>query len=361
LNWRDEFMAKRAAIILAGGQAKRFQVKPEQWEDKALAMLLGKPLLVHIIERISDAIEEIVVCANDEARKARFSEVLREYSIRNVRICTDEKTPYAAGPLVAIATGLKITSADYCLTLPCDVPLIQPKVVDYLFNVVRGSYVAVPIWPDGGLESLMMVFERPLAVQIADALCKLRRRRPDDMIRGASKVLFVSTVGDLRNLDPEYKSFININLREDLTRLPTRVVKKGPVQENLRLNIGSLHESELKQLRTATRYRDKRKFLEASSRFSSFSTRLENAGLNFWAGASSENEGEILFNLSRRQEDTELKKNYHIKGKAAFVKATKNYGFEAETYAKNNISFLAKHARTDQSWCQQRANAESGF
>jgi molybdopterin-guanine dinucleotide biosynthesis protein A len=352
-------MAKRAVIILAGGQAKRFQVRPEQWEDKALAMLCGKPLLAHIIERISDVVDEIVICASDEARKARFSEALQEYSIRNVKICTDEKTPYVAGPLVAIATGLKFTSADYCLTLPCDVPLIQPRVVDYLFNVVRGSYVAVPIWPDGGLESLMMVCERPITVQMADALCELRRRRPDDIIRGASKVLFVSTVGDLRKLDPEFKSFVNINLREDLARLPTRVVKKGPVKENLFLNIGSLRESELKQLRAATRHHDKGKFLEASNMFSFSSTRMKREGLNFWAGVSSENEGVTLFNLSGRQENVELKEDYHIKGRAAFVKAAQNYGLEAETYDKNHISFLAKHAKTDQSWCKQRT--ESSF
>jgi molybdopterin-guanine dinucleotide biosynthesis protein A len=352
-------MAKRAAIILAGGQAKRFQAKPEQWKDKALAILFGKPLLVQIIERINEEVEEVVICTNDEARKARLSEVLLKYSIKNVKICTDEKTPYVAGPLVAIATGLKFTDADYCLTLPCDVPLIQPKVVDYLFNIVRGSYVAVPIWPDGGLESLMIVCKRSIAVQIADALCELRRRRPDDIIRGTSKVLFVSTASGIRKLDPEFKSFININLREDLARLPTRVVKMGLIKENLRLNIGSLRESELKQLRTAARYHDEGKFVEASNIFSSSSIRLEKAGLNFWAGISSEKEGEILLNLSKRQEDTESKKDYHIKGKVAFVKAAQNYGFEAITYDKNNVSFLAKHAKNDKSWCQQRA--ESSF
>lgn len=349
-------MTKRAAIILAGGQAKRFQVKPEQWEDKALAVLFGKPLLVHIIERTSDAVDEIVVCANDEARKTQFSEVLREYSIRNVKICTDEKTQCATGPLIAIATGLKFTNADYCLTLPCDVPLIQPKIVDYLFNIVRGSNIAVPTWPDGGIEPLMMVCERQVTVQIADALCELRRRRPDDVIRGASKVLFVSTVGDLRKLDPEFKSFVNINLREDLARLPARVVKKGPFRENLRLNIGSPRESELKQLRTAAKHRDNGNFQEAYNRFSSSSTRLEREGLNFWAGVSRENEGTVLFNLLRKQENTELKKDDYIRGKTAFAKAARNFELEAETYDKNHISLLAKHAKTDQSWCQQRAD-----
>jgi len=351
-------MAKRAAIILAGGQAKRFQVKQERWRDKALARLLGKPLLIHVIEGISDAVEEIIVCVNEEARKLQYSEALHEYSIRNVKFCTDEKFAHVGGPIVAIATGSKSASADYCVVLPCDVPLIQPTVVDYLFNAIRGSCVAVPMWPDGRLESLMVVCERPIVVQITDALCELGRRRPDDIIRGASKVTFVSTVGDLKDLDPEFKSFVNINFREDLTRLPTRVVENGPIKESLQLNVGCPRTSELKLLKTASGYYRGGKFLEASSMFSSSSNRLESRGLNFWAGISRENEGKSLFSLSERQSDTEFKKDHYMKGKVAFMRAAQNYGLEAEIYEKNQVGFLAKRARADGSWCQRRVNQE---
>ncbi len=350
-------MIERAVIILAGGQAERFQMKLEPWKDKALAMLSGKPLIVHIIERISDVTEEIVVCVNNQARKAQVSEVLRNYAIRDVEICVDEKSPHVAGPLVAIATGLKSTSADYCLTVPCDVPFVMPKIVDYLFSAVKGSHVAVPIWPDGGLESLIMACDRTKAGMIAQTLLKLRRRRPDDIIRGVSKALFVSTIGDLRKLDPEFKSFININLRKDLVILPKRVAKKGPIKENLRLNLGSPTRVELKQLIAAARCNDKREFEEALNRFSSCSTRLETEGLNFWAGASLENEGEILFNLSEQAKNAELKKGYGIKGEAAFLKAARTYGFEAEKYDKNHIGFLARHARADQSYCRSRSQS----
>jgi molybdopterin-guanine dinucleotide biosynthesis protein A len=354
-------MSKRAAIILAGGKAKRFQVKPGQLEDKALALLFGKPLLIHIIERINDVVEEIVICVNHEPRKARLSEILQFYSIRNVKICIDEKTEYTKGPIVAITTGLKFTNADYCLTLPCDVPLIQPKVVDYLFKVAKGSQVTVPIWPDGGLESLIIVCERPTTVQIADTLCELRRRRPDDIIRGSSKVLFVSTFGDIRNLDPDLKSFVNINLREDLACLPTRVTRQGPLIENLRLNSSFIGESELKKFRIAARHHNKRKFLEAARRFSSSSTRLMKKGFNFWAGICNENEAKNLYNFSIKLKGTKLMKDYNIKSKTTFMKAAQNYGLEAEIYTKNNISFLAEHARTDQLWCQQRAEAKTDF
>jgi len=351
-------MTKKAAIILAGGQAKRFQVKQKQWEDKALARLFDKPLLINVIERISDAIEEIVVCTNDDARRIQYLEMLHRYSIRNVRVYTDEKLAGIEGPIVGILTGLKFASADYCIVLPCDVPLIQPAVVDYLFNAIGDSCVATPIWPDGRLESLIMVCERPMAVKITGALCELGRRRPDDIIRGVPEVTFVSIIVNLKNLDPEFKSFVNINLPEDLNLFPTRVVENGPIKENLKLNIGCPDASELKLLKTASKHYHGGEFLEAANLFSSLSTHLTKRGLSFWAGIAIENEGKSLFSLSEKQSDTGFKKDYHTKAKAAFMKAAQNYQLEAETYEKNNISFLANHARADGLWCQRIANEE---
>ena len=70
-------MAKRAALILAGGKARRFQTIDAIWRDKALAELNGKPLLIHAIENVRDIVDEIVVCVNDEERKAKYTKILR--------------------------------------------------------------------------------------------------------------------------------------------------------------------------------------------------------------------------------------------------------------------------------------------
>jgi len=348
---------KRAAIILAGGQAKRFQVKSGQWVDKALAKLFGKPLLIHIIERINPVVEEIIICVNNEARKLRYSKVLRDFSIENVKICTDKKFSYVEGPAVAIATGLKTANANYCIILPCDTPLIQPSVIDYMFNAAKGTCIAVPIHPDGRLETLMIACDRLATTHIAETLCEVARDRPDDIIRGAPNVNFVSTIGELKDLDPEFKSFININFREDLTRLPTRVVEEGPIRESIRLKLGSPTELELNWLKETSKLLFEGKILEASSIFSSLSTLLERKGLNFWAGLCREKEGEILFGLSSRRGDVKKRGDYYVKGKAAFMKAMENYASEAEIYDKNQIDFLAKRARADGLWCQRRVNA----
>jgi molybdopterin-guanine dinucleotide biosynthesis protein A len=346
-------MTERAAVILAGGQARRFQVSEKVWEDKALAMLFGKPLLVNVVERVGGVVGEVVVCANDDARRLRYLEVLQKYSIRNVRVYADEKFLNVEGPFVGIFTGLRFASADHCIVLPCDVPLIEPAVVDYLFNALGGSCVAVPVWPDGRLESLVMVCERTMAVEIAGALCELGRRRPDDIVRGAPDVTFVSIVASLKSLDPEFRSFVNINLPEDLSLFPTRVVEDGPVKESFRLKIGCPEASELELLKTASRHYHGGRFLEAAELFSSLSLCLAGRGLFFWAAVARENEGKSLFGFSEAQSGAGLRRDYVAEGKFAFMKAAENYWLEAEAYENNNISFLADHARADGSWCQR--------
>src|SRR5208283_3758050 len=153
-------MTKRAALILAGGKARRFQLKGEKWEDKALAELSGKPLLIHAIENVQGVVDKIVLCVNDEQRKAQYAQILKKHAMTNIQIVIDEKNSYASGPTVAIMSGLKSVQADYCLTLPCDMPFLQPAVADYLFNEAEGFEVVTPMWPNGRLETLIMVLER---------------------------------------------------------------------------------------------------------------------------------------------------------------------------------------------------------
>ena len=198
-------MTKRAAIILAGGMGSRFQTQPGVWQDKALALLAGKPLLVHVVENIQQEADETLVVVNEKLRKVVYDELLQRYGISKVKIVTDVKAKILGGPLIAILTGLKASTSDFCLTVPSDMPMLNPKVAEYMFKEIDGSFVAVPMWPDGKLETLLMVLQRRNCLKIAETLCQLGRERPDDIIRGALKDLFVAPLGKIKKLDPELK------------------------------------------------------------------------------------------------------------------------------------------------------------
>ncbi len=341
-------MTKRAAIILAGGKAKRFQTTNDKWQDKALAELDGKPLLVHAIENIQDTIDEIVVVVNEnETRISQYRDVLEKYNIQKVRIVTDLKIKDLSGPLIAILTGLRATAADHCITIPCDVPKLNPKVAEYLFNEIDGSIVAVPMWPNGRLETLLMVLERKRALEITTILCLLERSHPDDIIRGAMKTLFVSPLGEIKNLDPELKSFININCQEDLSRLIPRQ-GQGAIGENVKLNLGGLAPIEIQRLAEASLKRDNSDFLGATKEFLESAVQFESEDVSFWAAVSREYEAKTLLSTLEKCGRQELVEEI----KEILLKATCDYSLEAKIYEENSCYLLAERARADKSWCE---------
>jgi molybdopterin-guanine dinucleotide biosynthesis protein A len=352
-------MAKRAAIILSGGRAKRFQNAHETWQDKALVELLGKPLLIHAIENVREVVEEIIICVNNEQRKTQYAEILKKHSVKNVRLLIDKPCDHLGGPIVGILTGLITIEADYCFTLPSDMPLLQSKIIDHMFNSAKDTRVVVPMWPDGRLETLTMILKKPEVLEIAKTLCMLGRPRSDDIIRGALNVLLISTVGKIRAIDPELKSFININSQADLNRLQPRQAR-GPIAESLRLNLGDLPATELRRLQTAATLFRKGKFLEASKTFSFCATRLEKEDSCFWAAISRENEGKSLLSLSKQHGKQELATEQEVRGKEALLKAASTYGSEAEIYDDAHGIFLAKRARSNEEWCESIANIQTG-
>lgn len=347
-------MAKRAAIILSGGRAKRFQNAHETWQDKALVTLLGKPLLIHAVENVSKVVEEVIICVNNENRKAQYSEILTKHGVKNVRLLIDEPCNHLGGPIVGILTGLIAAKADYCFTLPSDMPLLQPKVIDYMFNSAKDTRVVVPMWPNGRLETLTMVLKKPEVLEIAKTLCMLGRPRSDDIIRGSLNVLLISTVDEIRAFDPELKSFININSQADLTRLRPRQAQ-GPVSGSLRLNLGDLPMPELRFLQTAATLFNEGKFLEASEVFASCATRLEKGDSCFWAAISRENQGKTLLSLSKQQNKQEFSVEQEARGKDALLKAASTYACEAEVYDDARGVFLAERARSNKEWCESLA------
>lgn len=347
-------MTKRAALILAGGKARRFQTKHGEWHDKALAEISGKPLLIHAVENVQGVVDEVVVCVNDEERKAKYSQVLKQHALTSVKIVIDEKISHISGPNVAIMSGLKSVQADYCLTLPCDMPFLKSEVAEYMFNQADGFEVVVPMWPNGRLETLIMVLERPSNLEITNALCQLKRPRSDDIPRGASKTLLVSPVNQIKTLDPELKSFININSKEDLNRLQTRR-SHGPVTKNLRLNLGVLSISDLQLLREGAKRVQEGKFAEAQRTFALCASNFEVQNSYFWAGVAGENQGEALLKLSQQQHDSKAAIELDFEGKEAFVKAANNYRIEAEIYENNLCLLLAERALADKAWCESWA------
>ncbi len=334
-------MSSRAALVLAGGSAKRFQAQHHTWQDKALAELEGKPLLVHAIQNLQDIVDEVVVCVNSKERKAQYSQVIAKYGLDDVKFVVDEKNSPINGPSLAIMSGLKALSAMYCLTVPCDMPFLKQEVADYMFKVAEGFDVAVPMWPDGTLTTLLMILRRNNSTEITQTLCALKKPRADSIPRAASKLLLISPLKEIKKLDQDLKSFININRKEDLAKLQSHRIEEAAETDNLKLNKGDLPVSDLRLLREGKKKLDEGKFLEARNIFASCTDDFETQNIAFWAGVSAEKLGESL-----------LKVPSAAKAREAYFHAAKNYQTEAEMYTIKGCRLLADRALADSLWYQ---------
>lgn len=114
-------------VLLAGGQSRRMG-----GGDKGLLEIAGKPMLAHVISRIEDQVDRIIINANgDPSRFASFG----------LPVVADTIEGHV-GPLAGVLAGMRWGAANagndsYILTVSTDAPLIPTDLVDRLTEGLR--------------------------------------------------------------------------------------------------------------------------------------------------------------------------------------------------------------------------------
>lgn len=103
---------KMSAVILAGGEGRRMQ-----GADKGLLMLWERPLVAHLLARLSSQVSQVLINAN------RNHEAYGEYATVFADASNDLNGADLAGPLAGMAAGLRHAAHDWVLFVPCDSPL----------------------------------------------------------------------------------------------------------------------------------------------------------------------------------------------------------------------------------------------
>jgi molybdenum cofactor guanylyltransferase len=107
------------SIILSGGRATRMN-----GVDKGLVLLQNKPIVQHVITRLTTQVDEILMNANRE---------IATYQAFGYPVLKDETDDFI-GPLAGFLLGLKHAKHDYVLTVPCDSPLLPLDLVQRLYK-----------------------------------------------------------------------------------------------------------------------------------------------------------------------------------------------------------------------------------
>ncbi len=195
-----------SALILAGGMGSRLG-----YQEKALINIKGKLLITLIIERLEKVVDRIIISVRDINQR----ELMKAALSRECRFVYDIYKN--TGPMSGILSGLSACEDEYCFIAACDMPFINENVVQMLFRRCENYDAAIPRWEDGFLEPLHAVYRcAPMIYEAKKAI-----ERGETIILAPVFKMNVNYVpmNDVRKLDPDLRTFININTFDDIQKL----------------------------------------------------------------------------------------------------------------------------------------------
>jgi molybdopterin-guanine dinucleotide biosynthesis protein A len=171
--------------------------------DKAFVEYDGVPMIQRVMEAMTAGVGEHVIIANDTPR----------YESLGVPVYGDILPGH--GPLSGLHAAFAHTGADQVFLVACDMPTIDPAIVDSLVSAQGWSGDALlPVV--GGYEQGMFALYRPSAIE--KVMDDLQAGVPIqfDLFRRRIKKTFV-TEKELAVWFPDYRqTFINVNRPEDI-------------------------------------------------------------------------------------------------------------------------------------------------
>jgi molybdenum cofactor guanylyltransferase len=181
-------MGKNKALLsLPGNQAVTFV--------KYLSFLLVK------------CCSETLIVAHDQAHAS-------DYAFCGVRVTFDE-TP-GIGPLMGLYSGLSAITTERALVVAVDLPCIQPSLLTFLLSQpLSTDSLLVPLIHKVP-QVLLAIYPRSVLPVIAEQL--QQGRRDLRCLLEVAPVQFVEEV-QLRQVDPDLRSFVNINTPEELQQM----------------------------------------------------------------------------------------------------------------------------------------------
>lgn len=183
-----------SAAIMAGGKSRRMG-RDKAWLDLGD----GRPIVRRVIDVLREVADEVFLVANDE-----------RYRTLGLRVVPDRFPE--GGVLGGIATGVGAAEHERVLVAACDMPFLSAGVFRLLAQRADGADVVIPKVGDE-LETLHALYTKACLGAMDRALASGRMRVISffDDVR-------VREVGpdELRAVDPELRSFTNLNTPEEL-------------------------------------------------------------------------------------------------------------------------------------------------
>lgn len=188
-----------AAAIIAGGRARRLGGRV-----KALIEVGGATILERQLSVLRTRVTAIAIAANDP----------RPYRESGLPVLPD-RLP-GKGPLAGLDAALAWCPRPYLLAVACDMPHLDPRVLDLLLaRRAPDIDIVVPYIADRP-EPLCALYARSVAPVLERRLAA-GRLRAADLMQDANLAVARVSEDEWRALDPELRALTNINTPDDLS------------------------------------------------------------------------------------------------------------------------------------------------
>lgn len=173
--------------------------------DKGLVALQQKPLIQHVIGRLTPQVDEILINANRE---------IAQYQSFTYPVLQDSHENFI-GPLAGFSLGLQYAKYDYLLTVPCDSPFLPHDLAQRLLDalIAHDADIAVAS-SDGNVHPVFCLCKKSVLPSLT-AYLKTGERR----VSSWQKSLAYTEV-DFSDCS---EAFTNLNTFEDLAALELKL------------------------------------------------------------------------------------------------------------------------------------------
>lgn len=152
-------MAGNMGVVLAGGKSSRMGA------SKAELLFMGEPLLRRVVNRLSEAVDDVVVIGPPALQTL----------VPGMLVWSDVTSP--VGPLGGLYTALKMAPCERLVLVACDMPLLQPTLIRTMLAVAESHPAsdAVALLSNGRMEPLHAVYSRSCLAAVEEALASGQR------------------------------------------------------------------------------------------------------------------------------------------------------------------------------------------
>lgn len=190
-------MKRMDALILAGGENKRIP------RLKGFLEIRDGKIIEVTIRRLREVFNRVILSTNTP----------EDYCYLGLPMVGD--IMHVRGPMSGILSALSLPDVSHVFVTACDMPDINGILIQYIAGRWRSQYDAViPVF-NNEPQPLFGVYTKGIARRMEEALHH-EKRSLKGFLRD-SNVLYIQEA-DVRKIDPEGRSFVNINTMQDFEK-----------------------------------------------------------------------------------------------------------------------------------------------